>query len=104
MGGVVGNELRLLFCLGEGVEWLNDSGRILCVRPSHACLCMGDGSTERLRYGSGYGHPFHQVSIARGQAMSMIQGNYDKALAFLTSLVRLAMWVDIDVAIEVIYS
>lgn len=26
--GAVGDELRLLFCLGEGVEWQNDSGRI----------------------------------------------------------------------------
>ena len=71
--GMVGDELRLLFCLGEGVEWRNDAGRTLCVGPSHACLCMGDGSTERMCYGSGYGYVFHQVSIARGQAMSLIQ-------------------------------
>ena len=71
--GRVGDELRLLFCLGEGVEWQNDAGRTLCVGPSHACLCMGDGSTERMCYGSGYGYAFHQVSIARGQAMSLIQ-------------------------------
>ena len=66
--GAVGDELRLLFCLGEGVEWRNDAGKELCVRPSHACLCMGDGSTERMRYASGSGYAFRQVSIARGQA------------------------------------
>ena len=71
--GAVGDELRLLFCLGEGVEWRSDAGKELCVRPSRACLCMGDGSTERMRYASGSGYAFRQVSIARGQATSMIQ-------------------------------
>ncbi|MBE5807700.1 MAG: helix-turn-helix transcriptional regulator [Clostridiales bacterium] len=71
--GAVGDEMRLLFCLGEGVEWQNDSGKTFCVRSSHACLCIGNGTTERMCYGSGYGYAFHQVSIARGQAMSMIQ-------------------------------
>ena len=73
VGGAVGDELRLLFCLGEGVEWRNDAGRVSCVSPSHACLCIGNGTTERMCYGSGYGYAFHQVSIARGQATSMIQ-------------------------------
>ena len=63
--GAVGDELRLLFCLGEGVEWQNDAGKTLCVSPSHACLCMGDGSTERMCYSSGYGYVFRQVSITR---------------------------------------
>ena len=71
--GMVGDELRLLFCQGEGVEWQNDSGRILCIRPSHACLCMGDGSTERMCYGSGYGYAFHQVSIAREHAEHLVK-------------------------------
>ena len=66
--GMVGDELRLLFCLGEGVEWRSDAGKELCVRPSRACLCMGDGSTERMRYASGSGYAFRQVSIVRGQA------------------------------------
>ena len=34
---------------------------------------MGDGTTERMCYGSGYGYAFHQVSIARGQAMRLVQ-------------------------------
>lgn len=71
--GAVGDELRLLFCLGEGVEWRNDAGRVSCVRPSHARLCMGESTTERMCYGSGYDYAFRQVSVARGQATSLIQ-------------------------------
>lgn len=71
--GMVGDELRLLFCLGEGVEWRSDAGKELCVRPSRACLCMGDGSTERMRYASGSGYAFHQVSIAREHAAHLIK-------------------------------
>ena len=63
--GTVGDELRLLFCLGEGVEWRNNAGKVSCVRPSHARLCMGDSTTERMCYGSGNGYAFRQVSIAR---------------------------------------
>ena len=66
--GIVGDELRLLFCLGEGVEWRNEAGKKSFVKPSHACLCMGDGSTESMRYASGNDYAFHQVSIARGHA------------------------------------
>lgn len=71
--GAVGDELRLLFCLGEGVEWRNDAGRVSCVRPSHACLCMGDGSTERMCYSSGYGYAFRQVSIAREHVEHLVK-------------------------------
>jgi hypothetical protein len=71
--GMVGDELRLLFCLGEGVEWQNEAGKTLCVRPSRACLCMGDGSVERMCYGSGYGYAFHQISIARGHAAYLVK-------------------------------
>jgi len=86
--GAVGDELRLLFCLGEGVEWRNDAGRVSCVRPSHACLCMGDGSTERMRYGSGYGYAFRQVSIARGHVEHLVK-------SFLPEM-------DIDVLVNII--
>ena len=71
--GKVGDELRLLFCQGEGVEWRNDAGKTSYVRPSRACLCIGNGTMERMCYGSGYGYAFHQVSIARGQAVSLVQ-------------------------------
>ena len=71
--GAVGDEMRLLFCLGEGVEWRNDAGRVSCVRPSHARLCMGDSTTERMCYGSGYGYAFRQVSIAREHVEHLVK-------------------------------
>jgi len=71
--GMVGDELRLLFCLGEGVEWQNDAGKTLCVRPSRACLCMGDGSVEHMCYGSGYDYAFHQISVARSHAANLVK-------------------------------
>lgn len=86
--GAVGDELRLLFCLGEGVEWRNDAGKMSCVRPSHACLCMGDGSTERMCYGSGYGYAFRQVSIAREHVEHLLK-------SFLPEM-------DIDVVVQTI--
>ena len=70
--GAVGNELRLLFCLGEGVEWQNSTGKTSCVQPSRACLCMGEGSAERMRYASGYGYAFRQVSITRDHASHLV--------------------------------
>ena len=70
--GAVGEDLRLLFCLGEGVEWRSAAGKASCVGPSHACLCLGDGSTERMRYASGSGYAFRQVSIARDRAERLL--------------------------------
>ena len=70
--GPVGKDLRLLFCLGEGVEWQSDAGIRMRLHPSHACLCAGDGSTERMSYASGAGYSFFQVSVARDRAERLL--------------------------------
>ena len=71
--GAVGDELRLLFCLGEGVEWRSTAGKLLRVGPAQVCLCVGDGTAERLCYDAGRGYRFHQISFARAQAVRLLE-------------------------------
>lgn len=71
--GSVGNDLRFMFCLGEGVEWQSAENGNQRLDPLQACLCVGNGATERMRYASGRGYAFRQVSIAREQAECLLR-------------------------------
>ena len=71
--GQVGNDLRLLFCLGEGIEWKSASGKMMHLNPSQACLCIGDGTAERTCYASGCSYAFRQISIMWKQAEHLLR-------------------------------
>lgn len=71
--GDVGDELRLLFCLGEGVEWRTAKGDTLCVKASQGCLCVGDGTTESMRYASDLDYAFRQISMTRVRAEQILK-------------------------------
>ena len=74
VSGKVGSELRLLFCLGEGVEWHSlTHGRLFRLDPWEACLCLGDGSDEAICYGAGAQFAFHAAGIPRSFAISLLR-------------------------------
>jgi len=73
VSGKARNELRLLFCLGEGVEWRSlNHAHPFRLDPWEACLCLGDGADESMCYGAGAQFAFHAVGIPRGYAMSLM--------------------------------
>ena len=72
--GRVENDLRIMFCLGEGVEWQSTADGKMSIHPLHACLCAGNDATESMRYTSRQGYAFLQISIAREKAENLLRG------------------------------
>ena len=75
--GNVPNDVRLLFCSGDGVEWVSDRG------PKHldhreACFCLSDGSIERMCYQGGSQFSFFSVSISTDQFTGMIKSFFSE--------------------------
>ena len=73
VSGKVGGDLRLLFCLGEGVVWHScNHNHAFRLDPWEACLCLGDGSDEAMCYGAGAQFAFHAINIPRSYAVSLL--------------------------------
>ncbi len=72
--GNVPNDVRLLFCSGNGVEWASERGP-MHLDHQEACFCFSDGSTERMCYQSGSPFSFFSVSIPADRFTGMI-GSY----------------------------
>jgi len=72
--GDVTKDLRLLFCLGDGVEWVTDSG-LMHLDHNEGCFCLSDGSQEQMNYQKDSPLSFLSVTIPVDQLTDMI-GNY----------------------------
>ncbi len=67
-------EMRLLFCSGEGVEWVTNSGSMR-LDHNEACFCLSEGSSERMCYQGGAPFSFLSVSFPVASFTRMI-GSY----------------------------
>ena len=66
-----GDEMRLLFCTGNGVEWTSDRGTMR-LDHNEACFCAADGSTERMCYQGNLPFSFLSVAVPAEQFTGMI--------------------------------
>jgi len=62
--GDVADEMRLLFCDGEGVEWITDRG-LMRLDHNEACFYLSDGSTEKMCYQSNSPFSFSRGALVR---------------------------------------
>ncbi len=76
--GDVPNDVRLLFCSGDGVEWASDRGPM---RLDHreACFCLSDGSAERMCYQGRSRFSFFSVSIPADRFTEMTENYFPEA-------------------------
>ena len=72
--GNVAKDMRLLFCRGEGVEWLTSRGSMR-LDQNEACFCLSDGSSEKMCYRSKAPFSFLSVSMPADRFASLI-GEY----------------------------
>lgn len=72
--GFVGSDMRLLFCLGEGVEWRTDRGMIR-LDPGEAFFCLDENDYESMCYSENSNYMFYSISMPREKFSSMLQ-NY----------------------------
>ena len=72
--GNVANDMRILFCSGEGVEWTTGNGPMR-LDHNEACFCLSDGSVEKMYYQCNSPFSFLSVSVPVCQFAEII-GNY----------------------------
>ena len=72
--GNVANDMRILFCAGEGVERTTEN-RLMRLDQNEACFCRSNGSREKLFYQAGSPFSFFSVSMPTCKFAEMI-GNY----------------------------
>ena len=72
--GNVAKDMRLLFCRGEGVEWLTSRGS-MHLDQNEACFCLSDGSSEKMCYRSKAPFSFLSVSMPADRFAGLI-GEY----------------------------
>ena len=72
--GCVSKDVRLLFCRGDGVEWLTGRGSMR-LDTNEACFCLSDGSPERMCYQSKSPFSFLTVSMPLGR-FAGLTGDY----------------------------
>lgn len=70
--GISGREIRLMFCLGDGVEWETDKGRIR-LDPGEACFTVYNGEKETLCYNGSCQYSFHSITLSPKKAFDLIQ-------------------------------
>ncbi len=83
--GNVPNDIRLLFCSGDGVEWISDHGPM---RLDHreACFCLLGGSTEQMCYQAGSLFSFFSVSIPTDRFTKIIESYFSETDSILDML------------------
>ena len=69
--GNVAKDMRLLFCCGEGVEWVTSRG-VMNLDPNEACFCLSDGSPEKMCYQGNTPFSFLSVSMPTDRFVSVI--------------------------------
>lgn len=83
--GCGGKDLRLLFCTGEGVEWVSDRGT---ARLDHneAVFYLPDGSPEKLCYQGHSPFSFLSVSIPKEQFAGILGNHFTEPGAMMEIL------------------
>ena len=83
--GCGGKDLRLLFCTGEGVEWVSDRGT---ARLDHneAVFYLPDGSPEKLCYQGHSPFSFLSVSIPKEQFAGILGNHFTEPGAMIEIL------------------
>ncbi len=80
--GDVGYDMRLFFCLGEGVEWKTDKGMIR-MDPGEAHFCLDDNGYESMCYSKDSNFIFYSISMPRDKFSSILSFyNIDSADLF----------------------
>lgn len=69
--GVAGYDMRLFFCLGEGVEWKTDRGMIR-LDPGEAHFCLDDNGYESMCYSKDSYFVFYSISMPRDKFSSIL--------------------------------
>lgn len=67
--GTVSEGFRLLFCMGEGVEWKSE-GKRMQLDKGEACFCLDQGQAEMMRYDAGSRYSFDSFTIS----LSILEG------------------------------
>ena len=62
VNGMVREGFRLLFCMGEGIEWMSDS-RGMQLAAGEACFCMDADVSETMCYEAGCRYLFHSFAF-----------------------------------------
>ena len=71
--GNVPDDMRLLFCTGDGVEWATKRGPMRL--DSHeACFCRSDGYPEKMCYSGNSSFSFLSVSLPANRFAKLIDG------------------------------
>ena len=71
--GNVSKDMRLLFCQGEGVEWITNRGPMR-LDHNEACFCLSDGASERMCYQGNSPFSFLSVSMPPERFAGLIGG------------------------------
>ena len=71
--GKVPDDIRLLFCTGDGVEWATKRGP-MCLDQHEACFCRSDGSSEKMCYHGNTSFSFLSVSVPADRFAGVIGG------------------------------
>lgn len=83
--GKVTEDLRLLFCFEDGVEWFSDRER-MCLDCNEACFCLSDGSPEKTCYQSKASFSFLSISMPADRFIALT-GSFlpdaDETMAYL---------------------
>lgn len=69
--GDVGCDMRLFFCLGEGVEWKTDK-EMIRMDTGEAYLCLDDNGHESMCYSGNSDFMFYSISMPRNEFSSII--------------------------------
>ena len=72
--GNVPNNMRLLFCTGDGVEWTTKHGKMRLDR-HEACFCQSDGASEKMCYQGSSPYSFLSVAMPMDRFADLI-GSY----------------------------
>ena len=70
--GCVGYDMRLLFCLGEGIEWKTDR-RMIRMDGGYACFCMDENDHESMCYPNNSDFMFRSIAMPRIHFSAMLQ-------------------------------
>ncbi len=70
--GASGREVRLTFCLGDGVEW--ETGReMIRLDPLEACFTVNESEKETLCYSGGGRYSFYSITLSPENAADILR-------------------------------
>ena len=83
--GNVKDEIRLLFCMGEGAAWASER-RIMRIDRNEACLILDHGEVQSMCYASDMQYEFWSISLQRERLFSMLAGYVPDPCKVITEL------------------